>query len=135
MILENKEPAIQSDVIVRKENALTCGSSMGPVLQNVLVIAEEKPLNQASQRKEFDILSESKFQGIQKDLSSIIRDENKVIPQEKCGFEKRWSCHSGGSRFINTLRGTSQWCHYLAWSLCLLLSLSCLVLSTVLGMR
>lgn len=143
MILGNKdihkEPSIQSAVIARKENVLTCGSSMGPVLQNLLVITEKKHFDQAPQRKGFDILSESKFHGIQKDILSIIRDENKVIPQEKCssncGFEKVWSGHSSASHIINTLRGTSQWCHYLAWALCLLLSLSCLVLSTVLGMR
>uniref|UniRef100_I3KAI3 Polycystic kidney disease 1b n=1 Tax=Oreochromis niloticus TaxID=8128 RepID=I3KAI3_ORENI len=32
-------------------------------------------------------------------------------------------------------RPTCQWCVYLAWTLCLLLSLSCLVLSALLGMR
>uniref|UniRef100_A0AAQ6IQD0 Polycystic kidney disease 1b n=2 Tax=Anabas testudineus TaxID=64144 RepID=A0AAQ6IQD0_ANATE len=128
MILKNKdtheERAVQSDVIVRKEDALTCGSS---------VVPEDKEFDQSPRGNEFDYLSKSR---IQQDLLSIIRDGNKVIPLEKCsshcGFEKLWPGHSSGSYILNKLRGTS---HYLAWALCLLLSLCCLILSTVLGMR
>lgn len=128
MILKNKdtheERAVQSDVIVRKEDALTWGSN---------VVPEDKEFDQSPRGNEFDYLSKSR---IQQDLLSIIRDGNKVIPLEKCsshcGFEKLWPGHSSGSYILNKLRGTSQ---YLAWALCLLLSLCCLILSTVLGMR
>uniref|UniRef100_A0A3B4XJB1 Polycystin 1 like 1, transient receptor potential channel interacting n=1 Tax=Seriola lalandi dorsalis TaxID=1841481 RepID=A0A3B4XJB1_SERLL len=114
-ILENKdtdkEPVIQPDVIIRKDDDPAVERSMGPVLQNLLLISEENNADQENQGKAFDLLSESnKFQGIQKELLFDTMKGRKVGP-------------------------TSQWCHYLAWALCLLLSLSCLVLSAVLGMR
>uniref|UniRef100_A0A3Q1IV35 Polycystic kidney disease 1b n=1 Tax=Anabas testudineus TaxID=64144 RepID=A0A3Q1IV35_ANATE len=54
MILKNKdtheERAVQSDVIVRKEDALTCGSS---------VVPEDKEFDQSPRGNEFDYLSKS----------------------------------------------------------------------------
>ncbi|XP_023272777.1 polycystic kidney disease protein 1-like 1 [Seriola lalandi dorsalis] len=159
-ILENKdtdkEPVIQPDVIIRKDDDPAVERSMGPVLQNLLLISEENNADQENQGKAFDLLSESnKFQGIQKELLCNMRDENRAIQKEKdpqgicssdCGFEESshhqaaWCGHSSGYHIVDTMKGrkvgpTSQWCHYLAWALCLLLSLSCLVLSAVLGMR
>ena len=159
-ILEKKdtdeELVITPDVIVSKEDDLAVERSTGPVIQTFLQISEGKNAGQASLGKEFELLRESnEFQGTQNNLLSSMRDENQAIqkeedPQEKysseCGLEEgsqymgAWLGHSSVYRVMNKLKGTrvgptSQWCHYFAWALCLILSISCLVLAAVLGMR
>lgn len=154
MTLENKntdkEPEIQKDVVVRKEGALASENDLDPALQNVLLITEGNNVNRAPRGKEFDLLSESsRFHGTQNALLSATRDGGQAIQKEKDPQGKRkesshqqapWSGHSSSYRVRDRLKGrgfrpVSQWCHYLAWTLCLLLSLSCLVLSAVLGTR
>ncbi|XP_070784659.1 polycystin-1-like protein 1 [Enoplosus armatus] len=145
----DKDAAIQKDVVIKKEEALAVGSNIGPALQNLLLITEGNNVDQAPQGKEFDLLSESSgFHVTQKALLSGTRDGGQAIQKEKdshgkcssdCGFEEG-SHHQAASSGHSRLKGrgfrpVSQWCHYLAWTLCLLLSLSCLVLSAVLGMR
>ncbi|XP_044196388.1 polycystic kidney disease 1 like 1-like [Thunnus albacares] len=145
--LENKDTheksVIQTDVVIRKEDALSVESSTGPALQNSFLITDGNKVDQGRHRKELDSVSESgRFHGTQKDNLSGTKEKD---PSDG-GFEDdrlrkaAWSGHSGGSHIIDTLRGrqvrsTSQWCQYLAWALCLLLSLICLVLSAVLGLR
>uniref|UniRef100_A0A3Q1FR14 Polycystin 1 like 1, transient receptor potential channel interacting n=1 Tax=Acanthochromis polyacanthus TaxID=80966 RepID=A0A3Q1FR14_9TELE len=68
-------------------------------------------------------------------------DQQEKDTRERCSSD--WSFEEGshiqtarpGQQREKRSRPTSQWCHCLAWTLCLLLSLSCLVLSAVLGMR
>uniref|UniRef100_A0A3Q3J1C2 Polycystic kidney disease protein 1-like 1 n=1 Tax=Monopterus albus TaxID=43700 RepID=A0A3Q3J1C2_MONAL len=91
-------------------------------------------------RKQFALSGEScKFHETEVILSSV-RDEYQATQEEKnpedkrssnCGFEETWPDKLRGRRF----KLISEWCRYLSWALCLLLSLSCLVLSAVLGMR
>ncbi|XP_037613525.1 polycystic kidney disease 1 like 1 [Sebastes umbrosus] len=155
-ILENKntdkEPVIQTDEVLRKEDASAVENNMGPTLQNVLLITERNNVDQTPQEKEFDLLSESsRFPGTQRAVLSGKRDGVKAIQKEKdpqgkcssdCSFEEDGHHQAAcpGHQLINRLRGrefrpVSQWCHHLAWTLCLLLALSCLLLSAVLGMR
>ncbi|XP_050922890.1 LOW QUALITY PROTEIN: polycystic kidney disease 1 like 1 [Lates calcarifer] len=152
-ILENKdtdkESVIKPDMITGNEDGLAVESSMG--------LGTRKHADQGTQRKEFDVLVDNKkSHGTQKDLLSSYREEDQTIQEEKeepqgkcpsdCGSEEgshhqaEWSGHGSGCHVIDKLKGrrvgpASPWCHYLAWVLCLLLSLSCLVLSAVLGMR
>lgn len=158
MILENKntdkEPVIQTDEVLRKEDAPAVENNMGPTLQNVLLITERNNVDQTPQEKEFDLLSESsRFPGTQRAVLSSRRDGVQAIKKEKekdpqgkcssdCSFEEdgHHQAVCPGHQLIDRLRGrgfrpVSQWCHYLAWTLCLLLALSCLLLSAVLGMR
>ncbi|XP_044033057.1 polycystic kidney disease 1 like 1 [Siniperca chuatsi] len=153
-ILENKntdkQPVIQTDVFIRKQDALALENNMGPALQNVLLVTEGNNVDQAPQGKEFDLLSESSgFHGTEKALLFGTRDGGQATqkgedPQGKMKegshHQAAWSGHSRCYHVVDRLKGrgfrpVSQWCHYLAWTLCLLLSLSCLVLSAVLGMR
>lgn len=108
----DKEPMNQPDVIVRKGDGLTVESRTGPVLRNLLLISKGEDADHVSQIKEIE---RSMFCGTQKDPVSSMRDEDKVKARR--------------------VGPTYQRCHYLAWALCLLLSLSCLALSGVLGMR
>ncbi len=112
-------------MVIRKEGAPAAEENMEPALQNVLLITEGNNVNQAPQGKEFDLLSESSR--TQKAPLSGTRDGGQAIQKEEDPQGKRLK----GRGF----RPVSQWCHCLAWTLCLLLSLSCLVLSAVLGTR
>ncbi|XP_034416623.1 polycystic kidney disease 1 like 1 [Cyclopterus lumpus] len=153
-ILENKStgntPEIQSDVDTRKEDSLEVKNYIRPTLQNVLLITERNNVDQAPREKEIlDLLSESsRFPGTQRALLSGMRDVGHAIQKEEdhqgkfsldCSFEEdcyhQAPAHNAGRLKGSGLRPLSQWCHYLAWTLCLLWSLSCLVLSALLGLR
>ncbi|XP_059183422.1 polycystin-1-like protein 1 [Centropristis striata] len=125
--LENKNTDKEHVVQTDDDN------NMGATLPNVLLITEGNSFDQAPQGKEFDLLSESsRFHGTQRDHLSGTRDGGQPIQEEKCPQGKNHIIDSLNQR---RFRPVSQWCHYLAWTLCLLLSLSCLVLSAVLGLR
>ncbi|KAM9337218.1 polycystin-1-like protein 1 [Symphorus nematophorus] len=141
MMVENKNP----DKLVIRKDAVE--NNMRAALQNLLLIAEDNNVDQAPHGKESGLLSErSRFHESQKALFSGVKDGGQAIQKEKDpqGKEKEGSHHQaawpGHSQVIDRLkvrgfRSISHWCHYLAWTLCLLLSLSCLVLSAVLGIR
>ncbi|XP_045922035.1 polycystic kidney disease 1 like 1 [Micropterus dolomieu] len=144
----DKEPGIQTDVVIRKEDALVLENNTGPARQNLLPITEGNNVESAPQGKECYLLSESSgFHGTQSALLSGARDGGHAIQKENHPRRKRkegshhqaaWSGHSSCYHIVSGLKGrgpVSQWCHCLAWTLCLLSSLSCLVLSAVLGMR
>ncbi|KAM6908104.1 polycystin-1-like protein 1 [Lycodopsis pacificus] len=153
-ILENKntgnKPAIRSDVVTRKGDSLEVKNYKGPTLQNVLLIAERNNVDQAPGGKELDLLNESsRFPGTQRAILSGTTDVRAIQKEEDhqgkfssdCSF-KEDRCHRAARPAHNIdrlkgrgLRPLSQWSHYLARTLCLLLSLSCLVLSAVLGSR
>lgn len=144
-------PEIQSDVVTRKENSPEVKNDIRPTLQNVLLITERNNVDQAPGGKELDLLSESsRFPGTQRALLSGVRDVGHAIQKEEdhqgkfssdCTFEEECyhqaagPAHNTGRLKGRGLRLLSQWCHYLAWTLCLLGSLSCLVLSALLGLR
>lgn len=151
--MENKnadqEPVTQTDVVIRKEDAPAV-KNMGPGHPNLLLFPEGNDVDQEPQEKKSDLLSESsKFRGTQRDFLSGTMDGGQAIQKEKgpLGNGKEGSYHQGvqtgyssglcvndwlkGRRF----RPLSQWCHYVAWTLCLLLCPSCLVVSAVLGSR
>ncbi|XP_070709442.1 polycystin-1-like protein 1 [Pempheris klunzingeri] len=114
----DKKPAIQTHVVIRKEDAPAVENNMGPAFQNPF-ITEGNDVDQVPQRKEFDLQGKGKED----------RHQQAV-----------WFGHRGCYHAISRLKGkgfrpVSQWCHYLAWTLCLLLSLTCLVFSAVLGAR
>ncbi|KAM8822788.1 polycystin-1-like protein 1 [Spinachia spinachia] len=145
-ILENKstgnKPVIPSDVVTRKEDSLEVKSYTGPTLQNV---------DGAPWEKEVDILSKnSRFPGPQRALLSGTRDGSPAIQKDEdhrgelssdCSYEEdfhqlaEWPAEHIDGLKGGALRPLAQWSHYLAWSLCLLLSLFGLVFSAVLGLR
>lgn len=147
-ILENKstgnKPVVQSDVVPRKED-------LRPTLQNVLLITERKNVDGAPWEKELAILSgNSRFPGSQRALFSSTRDGSLAIQKDEehrgkfltdCSYEEDHNQRAvRPAEHMDSVEGRaprplSQWSHYLAWSLCLLLSLFCLVLSAVLGLR
>lgn len=139
----NEKSVIQTDVVIRKEHPLAVESSMGAVLQDSFLITDENKVDQGPQSKELDSVSQSRwFHGTQKDHLSGTKEKD---PSDS-GFENDrlhqavWSGHSSGFHIADKLRErrvrpASQWSHYLTWILCLLLSLFCLVLSAVLGLR
>nr|XP_046228097.1 polycystic kidney disease 1 like 1 [Scatophagus argus] len=150
MTVENKttgkKPVIQTDVVKDEFHAVE--SNFGPQLQNLLLITQGNSIDQAPQRKDSDVLSEgSRFHGTQRAPFSGTRDEGQVIQMEedlqrqrKEGHQAAWPGHSSDQHITDRLRRSgfrpvSRWSHYLAWTLCLLLSLCCLVLSAVLGTR
>ncbi|XP_028425777.1 polycystic kidney disease 1 like 1 [Perca flavescens] len=151
-ILENKNTDKEPDVIIRKEEALAVENNMGPTLKKVLLITEGNNVDQAPQGKEFDLISESsRLHGTQIAPLSGTMDGGQAIQKEKdlqgkcsfdCSLEEDGHHQAAGHSIyylIAMLKGrgfrpVSLWCHYLAWSLCLLLSVSCLLLSAVLGM-
>lgn len=136
-ILENKntdkEPVILIDAAIRESEAV-----------EALPITEGNNVNQAPQGKESDLLGESiTFYRTHKALLSDTRDgdeEPQGKRKEGDHQQKTWPGHSSCHRVIDKLKGSgfspvSQWSHYLAWTLCLLLSLLFLILSAVLGTR
>lgn len=138
MIMENKdtkeEPVTQTNVIMRRQDDPSDESSVGAAFQ-------DKNADQAAQGKTFDLISESsKFHAAQKDHLSSMWDEDEAVQKEEDADQAAWCDHSSGLHIIKRMKGrkvgpASQWCRYVAWTLCLLLSLSGLVLSAVLGMR
>ncbi|XP_054479391.1 polycystic kidney disease 1 like 1 [Anoplopoma fimbria] len=154
-ILENKntvnKPEIQSDVVTRKEDSLEVKNYIGPMLQNVLLITERNNVDQPPGGKEVDILNESnRFPGTEGANLSGPRDGGHAFQKEEdhqgnfssdCSLKEdryhqaAWPAHDIDKLKGRELRPLSQWSHYLAWTLCLLLSLTCLVLSAVLGLR
>ncbi|XP_073344382.1 polycystin-1-like protein 1 [Pagrus major] len=151
MIVDNKntdnEPVIQTDVIMRKE---AVEEKTERALQNYLLITEGNNVHQAPEGKESDILGESScFYGTQKAFLSGTGERGQAVrkmedPQGKRNegrhHQAAWSSQSSSHHITDRLkrrgfRPVSQWCHYLAWTLCLLLSLCCLLLSAVLGTR
>lgn len=129
---------IQTDVVIRTEDALEVESSTGPALQNSFLLTDG---NKADQELGH-VSKSSMLHGNQEDRLSFTRDKdpsNSGLENDQL-HQAAWSKHNSGSHITDTLRGRRvrsalQWCHYLAWALCLLLSLSCLVLSVVLGLR
>ncbi|KAL6097956.1 pkd1l1 [Pungitius sinensis] len=152
-ILENKstgnKPVIRSDVVPSKEDFVGVKNDTRPSLQNVLLITERRNLDGALREKELDILSgNSRFPGSQRALWSGSGDARLAFQKDEehqgkllsdCGYEE--DCHRQAVwPAEHSLEGSAstllpQWSHYVAWSLCLLLSLFCLVLSAVLGLR
>ncbi|KAM8731306.1 polycystin-1-like protein 1 isoform 4-T4 [Acanthopagrus schlegelii] len=140
------EPVIQTDVIVRRE---AVEDNTGRALQNFLLITEGNSVHRAPEGNESDILSErSSFYGARKAFLSGAREGGQAVQMKEDPQGKRnegrhhqaaWPSHSShhiADRLKRRgLRPVSQWCHYMAWTLCLLLSLCCLLLSAVLGMR
>ncbi len=140
----DKEPVIQTDVVTRQE---AVQNNLGPEVQNMLPITD---INEAPQGKESKLLSESnKLHGSQKAVMSDMKDEVQAIQKEEDprghqneGSHHQAACpgHSSSLQVTNRLKGrglrpASQWSHCLAWTLCLLSTLSCLVLSAALGTR
>ncbi|KAG8009401.1 Polycystic kidney disease 1 like 1 [Nibea albiflora] len=134
-ILENKntdkEPVILIDAAIRESVAVES-----------LPITEGNNVNQAPQGKESDLLSESiAFYRSQKALLSDTRDgdEEPQGKRKEGGHQRKtWPGHSSCHHVTDRLKGSglrpiSRWSHYLAWILCLLLSLLFLILSAVLG--
>jgi len=118
MILENKEAGedlvIQPDLVIKKEDALTFESSGRPAFQKLSRLAKVGTSDYTPERSKSELISESsRFCGTKR----ATRDEGQTVLRGR-GF-----------------RLTSLWCHYVAWALCLLLCLFCLVISAVLGMR
>uniref|UniRef100_A0A668TEH4 Polycystic kidney disease 1b n=1 Tax=Oreochromis aureus TaxID=47969 RepID=A0A668TEH4_OREAU len=95
--------------------------------------------DEAPHKKQSEFLPDSStFHETQRTCLSRAKDEG----QKEKDRQGRCSPDSSSERRsyyddIDKLRErpTCQWCVYLAWTVCLLLSLSCLVLSAVLGMR
>ncbi|XP_053269030.1 polycystic kidney disease 1 like 1 [Pleuronectes platessa] len=116
-MLENKEPENQPDVMVRKDDDPAVESSVGLAIRKLSFIIKGEKDDRGTLGKEINLSSESnKFCGIQKDVLSVCMREEDQDKKRKVGR-------------------ASRWCQSLAWTLCLLLSLSCLGLSAVLGMR
>ncbi|XP_062235998.1 polycystin-1-like protein 1 [Platichthys flesus] len=116
-MLENKEPEHQPDVMVRKDDDPAVESSVGLAIRNLSLIIKGENDDRGTLGKEIHLSSESnKFCGTQKDVLSVCMREEDQDKKRRVGR-------------------ASRWCQSLAWTLCLLLSLSCLVLSAVLGMR
>uniref|UniRef100_A0AAQ4P3R6 Polycystic kidney disease 1b n=1 Tax=Gasterosteus aculeatus aculeatus TaxID=481459 RepID=A0AAQ4P3R6_GASAC len=129
------------------------GTEMLPVSTTILEnkSTERKNVDGAPWEKELAILSgNSRFPGSQRALFSGTRDGSLAIQKDEehrgkfltdCSYEE--DHHQRAVRpaeHMDSVEGRaprplSQWSHYLAWSLCLLLSLFCLVLSAVLGLR
>lgn len=137
-------------MVIREEDAPAVKNNMEPALQNLLLTPEGNHVDQEPRGKETDLLSESGgFHGTQRALLSGTRDGGQAIQKEKDPQGKRkegsdrqmaWTSPSSGPHVTDRLKGRGfrpgfQWCHYLAWTLCLLLCLSCLVFSAVLGTR
>lgn len=136
-------------MVITKEEAPAV-KNMGPALQNLSLIPEGNGVDQEPQGKESDLLSESsRFHGTQRAFLSGTMDGGRAIQKEKgpLGNGKEgsyhqvpWTGHSSGSNVTDWLKGkrfrpVSQRCHYLAWTLCLLLCPSCLAFSAALGTR
>lgn len=136
-------------MVITKEDAPAV-KNMVPGQQNVLLFPEGNDVDQEPQGKESDLLSESsRFHGTQRTFLSGTMDGGQTIKKEKgpLGNGKEDSYHQGvrtyhssGSCVTDWLKGrrfrpVSQWCHYVAWTLCLMLCPSCLVVSAVLGSR
>ncbi|KAM6971589.1 polycystin-1-like protein 1 [Tautogolabrus adspersus] len=144
----DKEPVIQTDVAIKKEHAFEVENTRA-ALQNVAPITEGSNVD-APQGKVSGLLSESSgFHGTKPALLSSTRAGVEAIQRDKDPQEKKeegshyqaiWSNYSRRQDNVASLkrrgfRPISQWSHYLAWTLCLLLSLCCLGLSVVLGTR
>ncbi|XP_034428977.1 polycystic kidney disease 1 like 1 [Hippoglossus hippoglossus] len=134
-MLENKEPANQPDVRVRKDDDPAVESSAGLAIWNLSLISKGENDDRATLGKEIHLSSESsKFCGTQKDVLSVcMREEDQDKKKKEDTQGNRF--HVMGKLNRRKVGRASRWCQSLAWTLCLLLSLSCLVLSAVLGMR
>ncbi|XP_054863081.1 polycystic kidney disease 1 like 1 [Amphiprion ocellaris] len=139
----DKEPIFQPDV-----GDVALDSSVGPAIQKLLLISKGTDADRAALGKDFELLTEgNRFNGTHKGcLTGTRHEDEEEVQQEKdthercssdCRFEEGSHIQTArpGQQRERRFRPTSQWCHRLAWTLCLLLSLSCLVLSAVLGMR
>ncbi|XP_065805230.1 polycystin-1-like protein 1 [Labrus bergylta] len=144
----DKEPVIQTDVAIKKEHAFEVENTKS-AFQNVSLITEGPDVD-APQGKVLGLLSESSgFHGTKPALLSSTRAGDEAIQRDKVPQEKKeegshyqaiWSNYSRRQDNVARLkrrgfRPISQWSHYLAWTLCLLLSLCSLGLSVVLGTR
>ncbi|XP_034562845.1 polycystic kidney disease 1 like 1 [Notolabrus celidotus] len=139
----DKEPEGQTEAALRKEHALIAEIKLGPEFQNVSLIAEgsfgvHSPQGNKSHRR-----ASSRFQGSQKALLLGAMDggqthQGKQEEGRQC--EAAWFNHSrhddvdAGPK-KRRVRPASQWSPCAAWTLCVLLTLFCLVLSAELGLR
>ncbi|XP_047423738.1 polycystic kidney disease 1 like 1 [Mugil cephalus] len=143
--LENKDksPVIQPSGVVRKEDALAFEMSSEVAFQKTLLISKE---SNAPEENESDLLTvSSRIHETQRAWLSATREEGRAVQKDrvlqgKCspdrGFEEEGHRQAPLHKWREQrLKPASQWCHCLAWSLCLFSSLSCLVLCAVLGMR
>lgn len=90
----HREPVIQNDGAVTKEQCPAVKNSVEPALQDIVLISDA-------------------------DQETVKGNSN--------------GCHTPDR--LRDSRPAFQWCHHLAWGLCLLLCLSCLVFAAVLGTR
>ncbi|XP_028289333.1 polycystic kidney disease 1 like 1 [Parambassis ranga] len=122
----DKEAVIQPAVskVTQKEDALALKNSLGAALQE----SHADYLSESSSHQE----SSSEFSMRAEDPAVQQRREKNHQGKSSldCGLKK--DCHQNTQ---SAYRLPSQRCHCLVWALCLMLSLFCLVLSVVLGMR
>ncbi|KAM3593069.1 uncharacterized protein V6R79_005557 [Siganus canaliculatus] len=133
---ENKGTYFHTDMAIIKEDAQTAESSIIPAL-----IAEQNYVDPAHEGKESHHFSGSdRFPGNQEACLAETTDGNQGKRKEGNRYQAAVSARSdsyvcGHSVKRGMLTSVSQWCHYVAWMLCLLLSVSCVLLSVVLGSR
>nr|XP_019942839.1 PREDICTED: polycystic kidney disease protein 1-like 1 [Paralichthys olivaceus] len=108
------------------------GTNLLPVSTVILENKEQANQSDVMAKKEDDPAVESSVGP--KDVVSSMRDVDQDT-QEKTEYPQGKRYHLMDKLNRRKVGPASQWCQSLAWTLCLLLSLSCLVLSAVLGMR
>ncbi|KAG7526791.1 polycystic kidney disease protein 1-like 1 [Solea senegalensis] len=69
------------------------------------------------------------------DVLSRMKDEDHIVQNEKVDPGGKCRYHATDKLKGRRNGAATRWCHRLAWTLCLLLCLCCLVLSALLGMR
>ncbi|XP_058481712.1 polycystin-1-like protein 1 [Solea solea] len=126
-ILENKdtdkEPVNRPDVIITKEDDPAVKSSL--VLQNLTSRSKQVDDHETMQGKQLDPA----------DVLSGMKDEDHIVQNEKVDPGGKCRYHATDKLKGRRNGAATRWCHRLAWTLCLLLCLCCLVLSALLGMR
>ena len=139
---KDKQPETQTDVIIREKDAPAVESNMRAALQNLLLSPEGGNNDQEPQGKTSVFLSESKQRAGLVDGSQAVQTEKGLQGKGEEGSHHHTeeTSQSSGSHItdkpkVGRLRPFSQWCHYLAWTLCVLSWLSCSVVSAVLGTR
>lgn len=121
----DKEPVIQPAVseVIHKEDAPAFKNSLGAALQESHV----DYLSESSRHQESSLFNmRAEGRAVQQ------RREKNHQGQSSLDRGLKKDCHQNTQ---SAYRLPSQRCHCLVWALCLMLSLFCLVLSVVLGMR
>nr|XP_043891851.1 polycystic kidney disease 1 like 1 [Solea senegalensis] len=126
-ILENKdtdkERVNRPDVIITKEDDPAVKSSL--VLQHLTSRSKQVDDHETTQGKQLDPA----------DVLSRMKDEDHIVQNEKVDPGGKCRYHATDKLKGRRNGAATRWCHRLAWTLCLLLCLCCLVLSALLGMR